>query len=216
MSKTITATYLYSEFVENKSDVRKMDIVENAVKSLAFADFSSTLKGMVELAKDKGEATHKSAKNAASVLRAVFGAWRFAEDRWLRAYVPGETGYQVAYKLAVQTLKEAGIKSDGSPRLTDEQKEVKKATALGNKAYKQAAEETARGQGESLVQWQSRVMDKVPEKLEALTNEVNEERVAKLAEAVKAMCGSLTAQVIMYIVDEAEKAQSEQVTGTDD
>lgn len=212
--KPVTGEYLYKQFVEtSKHDVTQMTKIEACFDHMAYTDFSAACSEMVKVAEAKDPSSLKSAKNTASVLRAIFGAHTFAPEQFHKTYKPGQTGYHPAYAMAQAALKEKGVRANGNPTLSPDQQAAKQATKLENTAYKACAEETQRGQNESLVSWQGRVMDKVQAKIEALKEENKAEKIAKLAEAVKKLCGELTGDVLMYIVDQSNPAE-EGKTGT--
>jgi hypothetical protein len=200
----ITGEYLYKQFVEtSKHDVTQMTKVEACFDHMAYTDFSSACTDMVKVTEAKAPESLKSAKNTASVLRAIFGAYTFAKERFLKQYEPGKTGYHQAYAYAQAALKAQGVRANGNPILTDEQKQAKQAIKLENAAYKACAEETAREPGESLISWQGRVMNKVQDKLVALESEAHAERIGKLAEAVKKLCGNDLDDVLLALIEEA-------------
>lgn len=120
----LTAQYLYDQLVGNsQADTTRMTLVKQAVDTIDTANFKKMLADMVEIAKKLPDekvraAKHKTAKNVQSVMRAAYGALKFAPTQLKETgYSPATTGYHDMAVFAKTALEKADIKWDGTKKV---------------------------------------------------------------------------------------------------
>lgn len=206
--KALTGQYLYDQFcTPNKTELTKMQVVESWAsgepgQGVAVEVFDKACKDMVELAEKAGEAAKKTAQNAASALRAIYGAIRFAPTQLRQAgYVAGQTGFHQSRVIATSVLKSAGIHWRGVKVDTPEEKARKADNKATKAALEQAQKENPQGVKESYADWMVRCMAEAEKIKDQAALETRVEQVRKLAERVEQLCGDMLTDVLAYIVD---------------
>lgn len=191
----ITGQYLYNTFIDtiDSGEVSKMNIVRRAAETVDTQTFKKALSDMVDMASKVGrskeqieakqwnEAKRKTAQNHQSVLRAVYGALRFASNELKEAGFTDKTGYQEGRSMALLALEQKNIKWDGSLKLTGEDKARHALIKAEDKADKQARQDHPRQPGETLMEYNNRILELVQDYLAENEDEANKERGEALA-----------------------------------
>lgn len=206
--------YLYDRFIANDdAEVTKMGIVRQMADSLPIGEIKKVLKDFVAVAKEKGEAQEKTARNHMSVMRAACGALKHAKDELIKAGYNERTGYQTMRVLAKKALDAKGIKWDGSKVLSDEERDEKKHSAESKKALEEIQMENPQKIGESIKDWLDRIGEMVDQRTEELRAEARNKRITKMAQRVIELCGDdiydIIARVDELMREEGEAQQGE-------
>jgi hypothetical protein len=215
---TITGQYLADRLVLNagKEELTKMDIIRSATEQCdvgtfkkAVADFVGIFRDAFDKAKGTDEETIasarlKTAQNHQSVLRAGYGAIRFAADKLAElGYDPKTTGYQVMRVMAIQALKDKGINWTGEPVVQPEQRQQRKAQTAQARYFTEAMAEYPQKPKEDRAEYFSR-LDKIVAKRMA---DDEKEQHAKLVERFVAefrdKAGALLPEVIKALQTQA-------------
>ncbi len=129
----LTAQYLYDQLVDNgQAERTRMEIVKQAVDTIDTANFKKLLADMVELAKKIPDekikkAKYKTAQNTQTVLRAAYGAIKFAPVALAEeGYNPASTGYNDMAVYSKNALKKANITWEGIAKISADQKALDK------------------------------------------------------------------------------------------
>lgn len=206
--KALTGQYLYDQFcTPNKTELTKMMVVESWASSepghgVAVEVFDKACKDMVEMAEKAGDAAKKTAQNAASALRAIYGAIRFAPSQLRKAgYEAGKTGFHQSRVIAASVLKEAGIHWRGVRVDSPEEKARKADNKTTKAALEQAQKENPQQATESYADWMTRCLAEADAIKAQGSLELRVEEVKKLAEKVEKLCGEHLADVLAYITD---------------
>lgn len=192
----ITGQYLYEAFCNSEvsaEELTKMQIVRTAAENVDTQTFKKALGDMVDLASKAGlskadiedkkinEAKRKTAQNHQSVLRAVYGALRFAKTQLDESGFSEKTGYHEGAVLARKALEKANVKWDGSLKLTDDDKARQAKVKAEDKADAQARKDHPRQPGESLGEYNNRILELVQDYLAEGEDEANFEKGEALA-----------------------------------
>lgn len=205
----LTGQYLYDQFcTPHKAELTKMQVIESWASSepgagLAVEVFDKACKDMVEVAEKQSDSAKKTAQNAASALRAIYGAIRFAPTALREGgYVPGQTGFHQSRVIAAAALKSTGIHWRGVKIDTPEDKARKAENKAMKAAMDQAQKENGQREGESYADWMTRCLAAADEIVAQGKLESRVEEVRKLAEKVETLCGDMLADVLAYIADQ--------------
>lgn len=201
--------YLYDRFVNTSSeDVSKMNVVRQMVTALDTATFKSVVGEMVKLAKEQADAhvgtnlqayydaRLKTARNHQSVMRNAYGALKFYADALDEAGVDNDTGYHVINTIAKAVLTAKKVNWDGTPLVAKEQREAVKATKQEAKLMAEVMQANPKNPDESREQYYSRIDSLVTVAEAKLAAETKAERLADLAEKLKAMAGEDLADLL--------------------
>lgn len=202
----VTGQWLYDRFVTaSREDQTKVGLVALAAKSTTTEQWKSALADMVKLAQNtKDEAKIRTARNHQSVLRAVYGALKFAGPEFEKlGYVEGKTGYHEARELAKRALEAKAITWEGYAGRTPEQKAADKAAKVQAKALKEVQDANPQQPGESLRDYMTRLAELTEAKVAEIDANATEERVKALADKVRDLCGDDLAGVISLILQES-------------
>lgn len=186
-----TGQYLYDLFFADKGEQTKMDFVRWSVANIDTGSFKTALKDMVEIAAKRGDAFKKTAQNHQSVLRTVYGAWKYAPAYLNQLGADNTTGYQAMRVLGKQALDKAGLKWDGGKAT-----KVDKAIAAMDEAQAMRLAELRRDnpkqEGESDQQHELRCRALLAQEMASehgVDALMKRKAVADLADKVRKMCG---------------------------
>lgn len=215
----LTGQWLYDRFIGNdQAELTKMGIVRGVLLKYDTASVKQALKEMVEIAKAAGPAQLKTAQNHQSVMRAVYGALKFAPDQLKERGIDPSgaitTGYHVMKVHATEALKARGVKWDGTRVKSEEEKKAAANTAIAQAATNEVMAQNPQLAGESFQDWMGRIQGAIQNRIDATSVEAKAEAVEKLADKVIAMCGPSFAEVLALLVQrqmsEAEDQPQEQ------
>lgn len=176
----LTAQYLYDQLIGNTQAERtRMDIVKQAVDTIDTANFKKLLSDMVELANKIPDekikkAKYKTAQNTQTVLRAAYGAIKFAPAALAEeGYNPASTGYNDMAVYSKNALKKANITWEGIAKISADQKALDKQQVEDELVIKKLKADFPRLKSEdgkdfieSTVDYNERILNKLDEALE--------------------------------------------------
>lgn len=210
-SVAVTGQYLFDRFIGNDdAEITKMGIVRQLVNQVDTQTFKKALKDMVDIAKEKGEAVEKTARNHQTVMRIAFGALKFAQDALAAHGYTDRTGYQVMRVIGKKALEDKGLKWDGSKVLNDEQKDMQRNTKEAQKALAEVQRDNPQQIGESFGDWMTRIQPAVENRLDADRKEKHYEMLSKVATKVAEMAGD-DLNTVVYLLAKAGKVDIDQI-----
>lgn len=176
----LTAQYLYDQLIDNTQAERtRMDIVKQAVDTIDTANFKKMLSDMVTLAKKITDekvkkAKYKTAQNTQTVLRAAYGAIKFAPVALAEeGYSPTSTGYNDMAVYSKNALKKANITWEGIAKVSADQKALDKQQVEDElvltklkKDFPRLKSDDGREFTESAVDYNERILAKLDEAIE--------------------------------------------------
>lgn len=212
--------YLYDRLIENnEAEQTRMMLVRSAINQVDVAQWKAALKDMVEIAKKHGESKEKTARNTMTVLRNSYGALRFAKDVLEQKYGLTETsGFNVMQIAAPKALKDKGIKWDGTPVPTDEQKADRTRIQDERTVMNEIQKANPIQPGESVADWTKRCLSKYDE---AMLNHENvqlqrkiDSTAARIIKDNRDIAGAVSAR-ILEMLQEIEQQEQEARTIVD-
>lgn len=164
-SVNFSGQYLYDRLIENnEAEQTRMNLVREAIKQVDVQQWKKSLADMVEIAKKHGPSKEKTARNTQTVLRNSYGALRFAKDVLESKFGLTEaSGFNIMQIAAPQALKEKGIKWDGTPKPTEEQRAERERVRDEASVMQEIQKANPIQTGESVADWTKRCLSKYDE-----------------------------------------------------
>lgn len=223
-TKQVTGQYLYDRFVTTvNEDVTKMGIVRDLVTRVDIASFKSAVKDMIGIAQASVKAAPeaqkvvfegrlKTAMNQRNMMTLAFGAIKFASDELAKLGYTDQTGIEPMRVLAKRALDNKKVRWDGSPVLNDElraKRDRERARKAELKAMADLMTESVRGDDESIVAYQTRIAEKVQERLDTANREKTESSLIKQAANLIKVHGAdsarLIAEKVLYLLQHTDE-----------
>jgi len=209
-STNFSGQYLYDRFVlPSSEDITRMDLVRLMVESLDTKSFKDHVGEMVNIAKtfaerDKGTTGEalaagrlKTAQNTQSVLRAAYGAIKFASaELEALGYEPKTMGYNLISSVGNRALKDKGIKWDGTKLPTKEEVARTNHTKAEAKALAEAMEAHPKHDDEDRAAYFARLDKYVEKALAAAEAGDQQARINKLVADIKEKAGDFLPDLI--------------------
>lgn len=214
-SVNFSGQYLYDRLIENnEAEQTRMNLVRAAINQVDVASWKKSLKDMVEIAKKHGESKEKTARNTMTVLRNSYGALRFAKDVLEAKYgLTEQSGFNVMQIAAPKALKDKGIKWDGTPLPTDEQKAEVERVRDEASVMKEIQKANPIQNGESVADWTKRCLAKYDEAMLNHENVQLQRKIdgiaAKIIKDNRDIAGAVSAR-ILELLQELENKEAEQ------
>ncbi len=202
--------YLYDRFVANDGEeLTKLGIVRTMVAQLDTMSFKHAMSAFIEVAtgfvenaktpelKRAAEARLKTARNHQTVMRAAYGALKFAMPELLACgYDERTTGYQVMRVIAKQALEDRKLKWDGSPASTPQERQDREANKAEAQAFLTAKSQSPRLPDETTGAYYERLAPAIDNIMKAEKAAKHDEIVATMVKELKEKAGDLLPDVL--------------------